>query len=102
MGAVAVNELEVTLDNISKALGVVCIALIDILSIAMMIRAIMSWFIDEGNGLYNFLISITEPIIIPVRKLLSKTPLGGLPIDISFLITFFLLEIVSTFLGMYF
>ena len=90
------------MDNISRALGVVCIALIDLLSLSMMIRAIMSWFVDEGNRLYGFFISITEPIIIPIRRLLSKTPLGGMPIDMSFLITFLLLELIGTFLGLYF
>ncbi len=95
-------SLEVKLDNISKALGMVCIALIDVLSMAMMVRAIMSWFVDEGNSVYGFFISITEPLIIPIRKLLLKTPLGSFPMDMSFLITFFLLEIVSTFLGLYF
>lgn len=95
-------SMEVKLDNISRAVGIVCIALIDILSMAMMVRAIMSWFIDESNSVYSFFISITEPIIIPVRKLLSKTPLGGFPVDMSFLITFFILEIISAFLGLYF
>ena len=92
-----------SLDSVSKAVAMVCISLIDIISIAMFVRAIMSWFVDGSNKIYNFLFSMTEPIIIPIRKLLSKTSLGtGLPIDLSFLLTVVLLEIIRTVLEIYF
>ena len=95
--------MEDTLNNILRAVAIVSIALIDLLEIAMLLRAILSWFTDSGNKFYGFLISITEPIIIPVRKLLSKSSFNrGMPIDLSFLITYLLLEIVGTVLGIYF
>jgi YggT family protein len=95
--------MEDTVDNILRAVGIVTIALLNILETAMFLRAILSWFVDGSNKLYSVLASITEPIILPIRKLLSKTSIGGgMPIDISFLVTYLLLEVVRTILGVYF
>ena len=91
------------MDNILRAVAIVTVAIIDVLEILMFIRAIMSWFIDHSNKFYGFLISITEPVISPVRKLLSKTSFArGTPIDLSFLVTYLLLEIVRMVLNLYF
>ena len=64
--------------------------LLFVLELAMLLRAVLSWFpIDEDNAIVNFLYTITEPLIAPVRLLLDK--LGwfrNTPIDISFFITF--------------
>ena len=49
----------------------VCVALINFITLAMMVRAVMSWFLDESNAIQGFLVSITEPFIIPVRMLLT-------------------------------
>lgn len=66
----------------------------------MMGRAIISWFpIDEDNPIVTFLYAVTEPIIIPVRSLLEHFGwFQGLPIDMSFFITFILLSIIEMFL----
>ena len=89
--------------GIAKAVAMVCVALIDLITLAMTVRAIMSWFLDESNAIHSFFISITEPFVIPVRKLLAKTSLGrGMPIDMSFMITFLILVVLETVLGAYF
>ena len=86
-----------------RAVAIVSIALVNLIEIAMFIRAILSWFIDGENKIYGFLVSITEPIIIPIRKLLSKTSIGqGMPIDLAFLLTYLLLEAVGAVLRSYF
>ena len=70
------------------------------LEIAMLLRAILSWFpIDEDGPLVSLLYSITEPVIMPVRALLDK--LGwfrGTPLDMSFFITFLILSLLSALL----
>ena len=58
---------------------------------AMLARAILSWFPDIGGKLLDVLYAITEPIIYPVRRL---GWFQGLPIDISFSVTFLLITIV--------
>lgn len=90
------------MNELSNILGFVCVAAIDILLWAMLIRAIMSIFTDDGM-IFSFVYSITEPVIIPVRKLLEKFNFASaMPIDISFMITYLLLSLLSTFLSMWF
>ncbi|MBV9691832.1 MAG: YggT family protein [Ktedonobacteraceae bacterium] len=61
---------------------------IGLLIIAMFIRAIASWVrIDERNAFIRFLARLTEPFIAPVRRIVR--PVGV--IDLSFIITWFLL-----------
>ena len=66
----------------------------------MFIRAIMSWFPTESNKFENFLYVITELLIIPIRKLFEKFNwFQGLPIDISFFVTYLLLSIITLLLS---
>lgn len=74
--------------------------LIIALQLLMFVRAILSWLpIDEGNPILNFVYGVTEPVIIPVRMLLDRFGLfEGMPIDMSFFITFILLSVLEMLL----
>ncbi len=66
---------------------------------AMLARAIMSWFPMNSNKFVDFLYAVTEPFIYPIRMLFEKMNwFSGLPIDISFLVTYFIISIVLIFL----
>ncbi len=68
---------------------------IGIIILSMLIRAFASWFrIDERFAFIRFLARITDPFISPVRRLIP--PLGF--IDLSFIITLFLLIILHQLL----
>ncbi len=71
-------------------------AFIDILRIMMFLRAILSWFPDGRNSSFSqFCIAVTEPVIAPVRYLVSRIPsLARMPFDIAFLITFIILSML--------
>ena len=70
------------------------------LQMAMFARAILSWFPGTFDKLEEFLYTVTEPFIEPVRQLLDRFEIGtGLPIDISFFITFILLSFIQSLLG---
>ena len=60
-------------------------------------RALISWIpnIDPYNPAVQFLYSITEPVLEPIRKLVP--PLGGM-IDISMIIAFFAIQILQMLL----
>jgi YggT family protein len=61
----------------------------------MFIRALLSWFPNGyDTKLYKLLSQLTEPVIEPVRKLIDRTSLANLPIDMSFLISFFVIEFI--------
>lgn len=70
---------------------------------AMFARAILSWF-DTGEGgvisaLSAFTAMLTEPLILPVRMILSRFSfVERCPFDLSFMATFFLLVIVQAVL----
>ena len=68
---------------------------IGFLILAMLIRAIASWFrIDERYAIIRFLARITDPFIDPVRRIVR--PVGVM--DLSFLIAWFLLGTIETLL----
>ena len=66
---------------------------------AMLARAILSWFPMDSNKFTDFLYTVTEPFIYPVRMLFEKMNwFSGLPIDMSFLVSYILLSVITTVL----
>ena len=64
----------------------IALALLGALDLAMFGRAILSWIDPMGEGpLASFLYSVTEPLILPFRKLFEKKNwFVGVPIDMAF------------------
>lgn len=71
-------------------------------SIAMLIRAVLSWFpvVDDRSKFMQIIYGVTEFFISPVReilwKLFPKTQM--FPLDLSFLLTYLLLKGLQTLL----
>ena len=79
----------------------VVVLLLSAIQLAMLVRAILSWFPMDSNKFVDFLYGITEPFIIPIRSLFQKMNwFQNLPIDISFLVTYLLISLVSMLLTM--
>jgi YggT family protein len=57
-------------------------------------RVILSWIPTQSNRLTEFIIGATEPIMAPMRKIIPN--IG--PIDISPIVTLFLIGFVSDIL----
>ena len=58
---------------------------IEVLKYAMLIRALMNWFVEGGNRLTSFLFVLTEPVVLPIRKLFHKMNwFQDTPIDMAF------------------
>lgn len=77
--------------------------LIDVVQIAFMLRAIMSWFDTEGTGrLTAFLTLVTEPFILPVRAIcVKKNWFQQTPLDMPFLIAMVLLSGLTLLIGIF-
>lgn len=75
--------------------------ILDVLQIAMIARAIFSWFDPTGESRFGSLLYfLTEPVITPVRRLCEKLHwFEGVPVDIPFLITMILLSVIQVFLS---
>ncbi len=72
----------------------------EILSFAILLRCILSWLpLNRNNFFVRIVYSLTEPILAPVRRLIDKSPLGGgMMIDFSPVIAYFLLYFVYVIL----
>ena len=82
-------------------MGNLVITLLYAMKFLMFGRALMSWFFpEEDNKLARFLFVVTEPLVYPIRQLLSKMEFfNSVPIDMSFLFAMVILIICTTFLG---
>ncbi|MBR4295865.1 MAG: YggT family protein [Clostridia bacterium] len=79
------------------------LVLLEVLQFAMLVRAILSWIpLSDDNKIERFVYALTEPIIYPIRVLLSRfSTFQSMPIDFSFFITYILLILLSTLLSSY-
>lgn len=68
--------------------------------LAMLLRSLMSLlFVEEDNKFTNFIYFVTEPFITPVRAVFAKfNILQDTPIDFAFIITVFIISLVSLFI----
>lgn len=72
--------------------------LISFFELTLCISALMSWFplVSYDNAFIRLLGKINEPILYPARRLVANSRwLSELPIDISFIITFIGLSLIS-------
>ncbi len=73
----------------------VVVLLLTAVQLAMLVRAVLSWFPMDDNKFTDFLYGVTEPFIYPVRMLFEKLNwFQNLPIDISFMVSYLLLSVI--------
>ena len=61
---------------------------VSVFNVLLVIRVLMSYFVSPHNQFYLLMVSLTEPVLAPVRRVL---PQGGM-VDWAPLVTFFLLQ----------
>ena len=62
----------------------------------LLARVILGFFADEESRASSFCYAITEPVVSPVRGLLSHVPvLADSPIDFSFMATCLIIILVQ-------
>jgi YggT family protein len=69
--------------------------------LCLLARAVLSWFPSSGGALDSVrraLMTITEPVLAPVRALLPPVRLGAVGLDLSFMVVFFVILIVMRYL----
>lgn len=80
----------------------IVLIIIDAFELVLLVYCISSWFIrDPFNKFMTFLKAIVDPVLDPIRALLSMIPgINSLPIDFSVLVAYFLCRILSSiFIG---
>ena len=78
-----------------QVLANVAVLLLSAIQVAMLLRAILSWFPMDSNRFTDFLYGITEPVIYPIRRLFFKLNwFQESPLDIPFLVTSVLIVLI--------
>lgn len=81
-----------------QVLIIFAMRLIQVYSWLILARVLLSWIIrDPENRLYQFLYSITEPLLGRIRKLLPAM----MGLDLSPIIAFFLLDFLAKGLSLF-
>lgn len=70
-----------------------------LLSTALLVRAIMSWFVNDPYStlgkIYMGLIRFTEPMVEPCRRLLDRINLNTGMLDFSVFLAMILIEVIG-------
>ena len=68
-----------------------------LLYILIIIRVFMSWVPNlRYTTIGNFIVTLTDPILEPVKRMMDKSPLGGgMMLDFSPVIALFILDIIQ-------
>lgn len=77
-----------------RAVIILCYALI----VAIIIRSLMSWFtVDRNNFLVNFLHTITEPILAPLRRIIPRLNMFDLSPIVAIILLYVVVWLLSPF-----
>lgn len=76
----------------------VVVILCNVMAVAVVIRSLLSWFpVDPNSFLVVFLVTITEPILSPLRRIVPRLDM----IDLSPMVAILLLMLISWILQAY-
>lgn len=67
--------------------------LVEVFNILLLIRVVLSWLPMGQNALTRAVYSVTEPILEPIRRT-TYPLLGNIPLDISPIIAYFLIQLI--------
>jgi YggT family protein len=76
---------------------IVC-SLIQLYVLLLVVRVVMSWFPISPNGpaetVAGFLYMVTDPVLVPLRRLLPPVRMGAMAMDLSPIVAFFGLSVL--------
>jgi YggT family protein len=105
----AVGAVTFTLDGVINStqngkfaalVGFLLYGFLALLSLAIIMRILLSWFFIVGNAFTRFLAQLTDPILLPFRRLIP--PLGFIdisPMILLFLINFLQIAVAGTLIS---
>jgi YggT family protein len=71
--------------------------------LAVLVRIVMSWFPLDPDGfgatVYRGTITVTEPLLGPIRRALPMVRIGGMGLDLSPIVVIFGVQILLRLIG---
>lgn len=75
--------------------------LLQLYILVLLIRVVMSWFpvSQHGRGatIVGFLYLVTDPVLVPLRRILPPIRLGAMAVDLSPVVAFFGISLLMGF-----
>ena len=72
--------------------SLVC-SLLQLYMLVLLVRVVMSWFPISPHGagatLGGFLYLVTDPVLVPLRRILPPIHMGAMAVDLSPVVAFF-------------
>ena len=72
--------------------SLVC-SLLQLYMLVLLVRVVMSWFTISPHGtgatLAGFLYLVTDPVLVPLRRILPPIQMGAMAVDLSPVVAFF-------------
>lgn len=87
------------MESVVEIIQLAVILFMDVIGLAMLIRAVMSLFGSEESKLLEICYAVSEPVVAPVRNVMNRIPgIMEFGIDFSFMATYLILYIVRLLL----
>ena len=78
-------------------MSIIC-SLIQLYVLLLVVRVVMSWFPISPNGpaetVAGFLYMVTDPVLVPLRRILPPVRMGAMALDLSPIVAFFGLSVL--------
>ncbi|HRH43888.1 MAG TPA: YggT family protein [Pyrinomonadaceae bacterium] len=86
--------------NVIKIIGFLLYGLLGLYSLLIVMRIIFSWFMSFMNPVMRFLMRITDPILVPFRRLMPPIMMFDIsPIIVLFILGFLQTAVAAVFLA---
>lgn len=83
-------------------MGLVCGLLLAYM-LVLLVRVVLSWFPLAPDGIgaqvFGLTVTVTEPVLGPLRRALPMLRIGGMGLDLSPILVFFGIQILLGLLG---
>lgn len=85
--------------NLVRIVGAILYGILALYALAVVMRVIFSWFMSYTNPLMRFLMRITDPILVPFRRMMPPVMMFDIsPIIVIFILNFLKIAVAAVLL----
>ena len=76
--------------------------LLGLYALVLIVRVVLSWFPINPNGMgatvAGFIYLVTDPVLVPLRRVMPALRIGSVGLDLAPMALFFLITLVRSFI----